>query len=124
MPPKEKDMSSKAKGKRPANAVDPAETAKILVPIKRLRSQMGSSAATKKTLEEIGIKARHRHRHRRHHHLVTYPRCGTAASTPPPHLRHRLLAPPLATTAHHRSPPLTTAASHRCISPPRTCTRR
>ena len=57
MPPKEKDMSSKAKGKRPANAVDPAETAKILVPIKRLRSQMGSSAATKKTLEEIGIKA-------------------------------------------------------------------
>jgi len=60
MPPKEKEQSSKAKGKRPAHVVDPAETVKILVPIKRLRSQMGSSAATKKTLEEIGIKGVHK----------------------------------------------------------------
>ena len=60
MPPKEKDMSSKAKGKRPAHAVDPADTAKIMVPIKRLRSQMGSSATAKKTLEELGIKGVHK----------------------------------------------------------------
>lgn len=53
-------MSSKAKGKRPAHAVDPADTAKIMVPIKRLRSQMGSSAAAKKTLEELGIKGVHK----------------------------------------------------------------
>ena len=53
-------MSSKAKGKRPAHAVDPADTAKIMVPIKRLRSQMGSSATAKKTLEELGIKGVHK----------------------------------------------------------------
>ena len=57
---KQGDMSSKAKGKRPAHAVDPADAAKILVPIKRLRSQMGSSATTKKTLEELGIKGVHK----------------------------------------------------------------
>jgi len=55
MPP----TPSKAKGKRPVD-VNPAETAKALVPIKRLRSQMGSSATTKKTLEEIGIKGVHK----------------------------------------------------------------
>ena len=57
MPPKQ---SEKAKGKRPAHVVDAAETAKILVPIKRLRTQMGSSAAVKKTLAEIGIKGVHK----------------------------------------------------------------
>ena len=47
-------MPPKAAGKRPA-APPPANLAAIMAPVKRLRSDMGSSASTKKTLEEVGI---------------------------------------------------------------------
>tara|TARA_B110001452_G_C15223290_1_gene424037 strand:- start:994 stop:2220 length:1227 start_codon:yes stop_codon:yes gene_type:complete len=47
-------MPPKAAGKRPAVA-PPANVATIMAPVKRLRSDMGSSASTKKTLEEVGI---------------------------------------------------------------------
>ena len=46
-------MPPKAAGKRPA--APPANVATIMAPVKRLRSDMGSSASTKKTLEEVGI---------------------------------------------------------------------
>lgn len=46
-------MPPKAAGKRPA--APPANLAAIMAPVKRLRSDMGSSASTKKTLEEVGI---------------------------------------------------------------------
>jgi meiotic recombination protein SPO11 len=51
-------MPPTSKGKRPvaATAVDPAAAAATMAPVKKLRSQMGSSASSKKTLEEVGVK--------------------------------------------------------------------